>query len=66
MRDLTPQRAAKLELVNHLRKSGLGLIEIRDLLKACGFLPKDALSALGPDQPLLADKEVKRSFWVDK
>ena len=47
MRDLTPQRAAKLELVNHLRKSGLGLIEIRELLIACSYLPKDAQTALG-------------------
>ena len=50
MRDpygITPQRAAKLELVNHLRKSGLGLIEIRKLLIACGYLPRDAQTALG-------------------
>ena len=47
MRDLTPQRAARLELVNHLRKSGLGLVEIRKLIIACGYLSKDAQTALG-------------------
>ena len=41
------KRAARLELVNHLRKSGLGLVEIRELLIACSYLPKDTLTALG-------------------
>ena len=41
------KRAARLELVNHLRKSGLGLVEIRELLIACSYLPKDTQTALG-------------------
>ena len=31
------KRAARLELVNHLRKSGLGLVEIHKLLVDCGY-----------------------------
>ena len=38
---------ARKKLVNHLRKSGLGLVEIRELLIACSYLPKDTLTALG-------------------